>query len=392
MRTLEVTPDRVIDDLRELAALSSDARGAQRVAFTPVWESARRWLRSKAAELPVEVFEDAAHNLWIRHGGPGPALAVGSHIDSVPNGGWLDGALGVLAGLEVLRAAIAAGLSQPVVLVDFADEEGRFGHSLLGSSAMAGLLDLDALRSAGAAETLDLDTLGAAARSRPKLSAYLELHIEQGPVLEAAGVPVAAVSGTLGVRRKKLTFVGQPAHAGATPFAARHDPVLAASRFVLRARELAADRGGLATVGMFEARPGTLTAVAASVVATLDARHAEPEELASLELVLRHEARVCAEAEGCAVHTQELWSIDPVPFDSELLARAHAATGARHAPLVSGPLHDAASVARMGVPTAMMFVRSLGGISHSAIEDSSVEDLRRGIEAFAALAGELLGA
>jgi N-carbamoyl-L-amino-acid hydrolase len=380
----------VIDDLHELAGITSDAHGAQRVAFTPVWDRARRWLRAKAAELPVDVSEDAAQNLWIRHGGRGPALAVGSHLDSVPNGGWLDGALGVLAGLEVLRAVAASNVGRPVVLVDWADEEGRFGHSLLGSSAVAGLLDLDALRAAGAGEVLDLDALRSAAADRPALSAYLELHIEQGPVLEAAGVPVAAVSGTLGVRRRRLTFVGHPAHAGATPLPARQDPVLAASRFALRVRELAADRGALVTVGEFTARPGTPTAVAASVVATLDARHADLDALAAFDIALRDAGRACAEAERCAVHNQELWSIDPVPFDAGLVARAHAAAGARHAPLASGPLHDAAAVARMGVPTAMLFVRSLGGISHSALEDSSAEDLREGVDALAALLAGLL--
>jgi len=385
---LRVDPDRVINDLRELAALTSDERGAQRVAFTPGWERARDWLRAKLAALPVEVFEDGARNLWATlPRGPGPALAIGSHLDSVPDGGWLDGALGVLAGLEVLRAWDG----QPprcLVLVDWADEEGRFGHSLLGSSASAGVLDVDALRDTEAASVLDLDGLKRAAGQRPHLHAYLELHIEQGPILEADGLPLAAVAGTYGVRRDRLRFRGEAAHAGATPLAARRDPVLAGALFVAAARRVAAELTGLATVGAIESEPATATAVARECRLTVDARHARLDGLGSLHAALLTAAASAARDERVALERDAMWSIDPIEFDPRLVAIAQEAIkdASRRDPLTSGPLHDAAALARGGIPVVMLFVRSLGGVSHSPAEDSDEQDLRAAVLALAELA------
>jgi N-carbamoyl-L-amino-acid hydrolase len=309
-------------------------------------------------------------------------------VDSVPDGGWLDGALGTLAALEVLRAA---GERPPrsLVLVDWADEEGRFGHSLLGSSAASGNVDLKALRAAGAGEVIDLDALAAAEQERPPLAAYLELHIEQGPVLERDGAPLAAVSGTFGVRRDRFTFRGRAAHAGATPLDARRDPVAAASRLVLAARETAARIRGLATIGALTASPGTPTAIAASCAATVDARHADADSLDELHAALRDAADAAAEAEGCRVEREALWAIDPIAFDPWLVAKATevvAGLGTPHDPLPSGPLHDAAEMARAGVPTAMLFVRSRGGVSHTAEEDSDADDLRLAVRALGELA------
>ena len=389
---VRVDPDRVIDDLRELAALTSDERGAQRVAFSPVWERAREWLRAKLAELPVYVFEDGAQNLWAtlgRAAGPNarPPLALGSHLDSVPSGGWLDGALGVLAGLEVLRAWDRQS-PRSVVLVDWADEEGRFGHSLLGSSASAGVLDVDGLRETGAVRILDLDGLKRAAGQRPQLHAYLELHIEQGPILEAEGRPLAVVAGTYGVRRDRLRFCGEAAHAGATPLAARRDPVLAGARFVADARRLAAELGGLATVGAIESEPATATAVARECRLTVDARHARLDGLESLHAALLTAAASAASDERVALERDALWSIDPIDFDPRLVDLAREAIGEQSPrdPLTSGPLHDAAALARAGVPVVMLFVRSRGGISHSPAEDSDEQDLRAAVTALAELA------
>jgi N-carbamoyl-L-amino-acid hydrolase len=386
---VDLDPDRVLADLRALAELTSDERGAQRVAFTERWRAARAFLRERLEELPVEVREDSAQNLWATLAGERePAVAVGSHLDSVPDGGRLDGALGTLAALEVLRTA---GERPPrsLVLVDWADEEGRFGHSLLGSSAASGNVDLDALRAAGASEVIDVETLAAAQHERPPLAAYLELHIEQGPVLERDGAPLAAVSGTFGVRRDRFTFRGRAAHAGATPLDARRDPVAAAARLVLAARETAARVRGLATVGALAAAPGTPTAIAASCVATVDARHADADSLDELHAALRDAADAAAEAEGCRVEREALWAIDPIAFDRRLVSKATeivAGLGTPHDPLPSGPLHDAAEMARAGVPTAMLFVRSRGGVSHSAEEDSDAEDLRLAVRALGQLA------
>ncbi|HUO71418.1 MAG TPA: Zn-dependent hydrolase [Solirubrobacteraceae bacterium] len=384
--TDRVDPARVIADLRELAALSTDRRGAQRVAFTEVWEKARAWLRAKLAELPVEVAEDGARNLWVTlAGGAEPAVAIGSHLDSVPDGGWLDGALGVLAGLEILRAA-GPRPARSLVLVDWADEEGRFGHSLLGSSASTGTLDVEAL-DVKVGAVLDLDGLRRAGQQRPRLHAYLELHIEQGPILESEGTALAVVAGTYGVRRARLRFGGQAAHAGATPLAARRDPVLAAARFIVDARRLAGERGGLATVGVIEAEPATPTAVARECGLVVDTRHARRDALVSLHSDLLDAAAAIAHEERVTVEHEVVWSIDPIAFDRELVALAGAllAPAARRDPLTSGPLHDAAAMARAGVPSVMLFVRSLGGISHSPAEDSDPEDLAAAVRALAEL-------
>jgi beta-ureidopropionase / N-carbamoyl-L-amino-acid hydrolase len=384
-----IEPDRVLADLRALADLTSDDRGAQRVAFTERWRAARAFLRERLEELPVQVREDSAQNLWARlEGEREPAVAVGSHLDSVPDGGWLDGALGTLAALEVLRSADERP-PRSLVLVDWADEEGRFGHSLLGSSAASGNVDLDALRAAGAGDVVDLDGLARAASERPPLAAYLELHIEQGPVLERDGAPLAAVAGTFGVRRDRFTFRGRAAHAGATPLDARQDPVAAAARLVLAARETAAAEQGLATVGAIGARPGTPTAVASACAVTVDARHADGESLAELHAALCDAASAAAATERCGVEREALWSIDPIAFDPWLVERATriaAELGPPHDPLRSGPLHDAAEMARAGVPTAMLFVRSRGGVSHSAEEDSDAGDLRLAVRALGGLA------
>jgi hydantoinase/carbamoylase family amidase len=382
-------PDRVLADLRALAELTSDEHGAQRIAFTERWRAARAFLRERLEQLPVEIREDSAQNLWARlEGEHEPAVAVGSHLDSVPDGGWLDGALGTLAALEVLRAA---GKRPPrsLVLVDWADEEGRFGHSLLGSSAVSGNVDLGALRAAGAGDLIDLEALARAAQERPPLAAYLELHIEQGPVLERDDAPLAAVSGTFGVRRDRFTFHGRAAHAGATPLDARQDPVAAAARLVLAARETAATARGLATVGAIGAKPGTPTAVAAECAVTVDARYPDPDGLAELHAALRDAAEAAAQDEGCRLEREGLWAIDPIAFDRWLVERATkivAELGAPHDPVPSGPLHDAAEMARAGVPTAMLFIRSRGGVSHSAEEDSDEDDIRRGVRALGALA------
>jgi N-carbamoyl-L-amino-acid hydrolase len=395
-------PARTVAELRELAALTSDERGAQRVAWGSVWREARGWLRERLDALGLDVRTDPAGNTWATLRGRSDGLiAIGSHLDSVPDGGWLDGALGVLAGLEVMRA-LAASEPPPlsVVLIDWADEEGaRFGHSLLGSSAAAGVLDVEgarglrdrdgvALADALAENGVELERMPEAAVQRPELSAYLELHIEQGPVLEREGLPLAAVRGCFGVRRERLRFTGQSAHAGATPLELRRDPVLAAALFALTVREAARGHGGLATIGAIAAEPGIPTAVAASCAATVDLRHEDAETLHRLYEATLAAAAGAGEAEGVTVETEPLWSIDPIPFDPGLVEAASEVVsdlGGRAEPLPSGPLHDAAAMARAGVPTAMLFVQSRGGLSHTAAEDTDPEYLVLGVRALAGL-------
>ena len=397
-------PQRAIADLRALAELTGGPGGARRLAWTDEWAKARGLLTERLAELPVEVEVDEAGNLWARLAGERPeTVVIGSHIDSVPNGGWLDGALGIMGALETLRSLSERGTPPPctVSLVDWADEEGaRFGRSLLGSSAAAGTLDPDTvrdLRDAGgvrledalAAYGVDLDrALEATGRLRD-VRAYLELHIEQGPVLEGLGLPVGTVLGTVGVERNRVIFRGQAAHAGSTPMTHRLDSFLAAARFALAVRDAAVRHGGMSTTGGATSQPGVITAIAGETALLLDQRHLGADVLAALLAESQELAAEAAAAEGCSVEWEPIWRIEPIPFDPLLIAAAReacrAVAGSDHA-LPSGPLHDAAEMARR-VPTVMIFSSSTNGISHAKEEDTPIEHLELAIRAYAQTVG-----
>jgi len=395
---------RVIADLRELDRRTGGAGGARRVAWTEAWAEARGFLGELLGELGLAPEQDEAGNLWAYlEGEAEPALALGSHLDSVPGGGWLDGALGVMAAAGVLRAWAEAGKRPPrtLALVDWADEEGaRFGRSLLGSSAFAGTLDPAeaaglrdadgvALPDALAAHGVELARAPRAAGRRERLGAYLELHIEQGPVLEAEGVPAAAVRGCVGIERHRFAFRGQAAHAGTTPMERRRDAGLAAADAALRIERLARERGGMATTGALALRPGIATAVPGEAALTVDLRHADADALAAMLAGAEAAARRAASERGCELRREPIWRIEPVRFDGELVAAAREAcrevTGAERV-LVSGALHDAAEVARV-LPAAMVFCPSSGGISHAPEEDTPEQELAAGIEVFGHLAG-----
>jgi N-carbamoyl-L-amino-acid hydrolase len=326
----------------------------------------------------------------------------------VPDGGWLDGSLNILAGLEVLRTALARyGTNPPVTvrLVDWADEEGaRFGKSLFGSSAASGNLDLDEARrltdrdgvtlGAALAELgLDLENVKDAGSELAGAGAYLELHIEQGPVLEDLGLPLGVVLGTYGVERHEITFTGQAAHSGSTPMDRRRDAFLAAARLSPEIYALAERFGGVCTIGSCRTEPGIVTSVAGQCVITLDQRHLEPAGLAQLLAGAREASERFAREGGVEVSWQRLWQIEPIPFDAQLLDFCEAAitevAGRAHR-LPSGPLHDAAEVARAGIPTVMMFVQSLRGISHNRIEDTLEEHLELSVQALDRLAGRTM--
>ena len=397
---LRVDPPRVVAALRELHERTGDERGAQRLAWGETWRTARRWLYEQISPLPVEITEDAAGNRWATlHGERPEAVVIGSHIDSVPNGGWLDGSLGLLAGLEVLRALADRGTPPVTIrLVDWADEEGaRFGYGCLGSSAAARTVDLaelddltdrdgrrlpDVLADNGVDVARMLDAAG----ELRDAAAYLELHIEQGPVLEALGLPLGVVVGTSGVERHTITFSGQAAHAGSTPMDARRDPLAAAARLVLAVREPAYEAGAVATVGSCVTDPGIPTAVPARCRITLDQRDRDAGVLARLLERARADAAAIAADEGVSVKWEKLWGIEPVDFDPQLIALAdeavRAVAGDGHQ-LPSGPLHDAAEVARAGVPTVMLFTQSLRGLSHTPEEDTRPEHLELAVRALA---------
>ncbi|WP_027481526.1 Zn-dependent hydrolase [Deinococcus pimensis] len=389
---MPIDPLRTLEELKELRALTGDEHGAQRVAFTPVWARARAWLREKLAELPVEVHQDPAGNLWATlRGERDDALLIGGHMDSVPNGGWLDGCLNVLAGLEVMRRAAQEG-TPPVTLrlVDWADEEGaRFGRSLLGSSAASGTLDLESVRGlrdrdgvtlpeALASQGIDFERLPEAHAELRAARAYLELHIEQGPVLEDLDLPLGAVLGTFGVERHTITWRGQAAHSGSTPMNRRRDALLAAGKMAQEVYALTDRHGGVSTIGSAKTRPGIVTSVVEECEITLDLRHLDLATLTAMWEDARAAARRFADEGGVTVEFGDLWRIDPMPFHPELIELCDEAIrevcGVSHR-LPSGPLHDAAEVARAGVPTVMLFVQSLRGISHNRIEDTKEEHL-----------------
>ena len=351
--------------------------------------------------LPVETHSDAAGNLWTTLPGDSErALLIGGHLDSVPNGGWLDGCLNVLAGVEILRRINAQCHGRPAVtvrLVDWADEEGaRFGKSLFGSSACSGNLDLDearqlrdrdgirlpdALREHG----VDLETVKASHRELAHAAAYLELHIEQGPVLLDLDRPLGTVLGTFGVERHAMTFHGQAAHSGSTPMNRRRDAFLAAAQMAAEIYRIADRLGGVCTIGSCTTKPGIVTSLVAECRLTLDQRHLDATALAHMIEEARNASERFAHAGGVTVEWERIWNIKPVHFHPELLAlcdKSITATGAAVHRLPSGPLHDAAEVARAGVPTAMMFVQSLHGISHNKIEDTREEHIEMAVAAF----------
>lgn len=404
-----LNPARTVQELKELRSLTSDDHGAQRVAFTETWAKARAWLKDRMADLPVEVHSDEAGNLWATLAGASEkALLIGGHLDSVPNGGWLDGCLNVLAGLEVLRRICAEHGGRPPVtvrLVDWADEEGaRFGRSLFGSSAAAGSLNPDEVRGltdrdgvtlADALKACGID-LARATEARGELrgsAAYIELHIEQGPVLEDLGMPLGAVIGTVGVERHTVKFRGQAAHSGSTPMDRRRDAFLAAGKMAQEIYSIAARWGGVCTIGSCTTRPGIVTSVVEECVITLDQRHLDAGHLAQMWQEAQDAARRFALEGSVEVEFSDLWRIEPVPFHPDLIGLCDAAIretcGASHR-LPSGPLHDAAEVARAGVPSVMLFVQSLLGISHNRIENTKVEHLELAVEALNRLAAKTM--
>jgi N-carbamoyl-L-amino-acid hydrolase len=403
-----VNAARVLENLEELRTLTSDEHGAQRVAWSPMLLKARAWFEEKLKGLPVEHHYDAAGNHWVTLAGESErALVVGSHLDSVPNGGWLDGPLGVLAGLEVLTSFAEKYGKPPVTvrLVDWADEEGaRFGRSMFGSGAFAGRVSVEVervrtdregvtLEAALAACGVDVERVGEAVVEQKNLAAYLELHIEQGPVLERLGKSLAAVQGTKGVTRWAITFRGQEAHAGSTPMNVRRDALAAAAKLALEIRPIAKKHPqAVATMGSVKTSPGIATAVAGRCETTLDMRDLDAEVLAEMLRDAKAASERFAQEEGCTVEWSQIWSIEPIPFNAELrslcaeaiLETVGEAAGAVEE-LPSGALHDAAEVARLGIPAEMMFVQSLNGLSHNAAEDTRREHLEQAVHAFARL-------
>jgi len=330
---MTLQPQRTIDELKELRALTGDENGAQRVAFTETWAKARKWFKEKLTGLPVEYEIDEAGNAWVTlRGQSDKEMLMGGHIDSVPNGGWLDGCLNVMGALEVLRRIASEGTPPVTVrVVDWADEEGaRFGRSLFGSSACSGTMNPDELRDlkdkegirlvdAIAQYGINLDTAKESHKQLKNAKAYLELHIEQGPVLLDMDLPLGVVLGTFGVERHAIRFTGQAAHSGSTPMNRRRDALGGVSKLHLEIREIGKRHGGVCTVGRVVTQPGIVTAVVGQADMTLDQRHLDADALAAMYREAHEASLRIAKEENIEVEWSKLWDIHPILFHPDLI-------------------------------------------------------------------------
>jgi beta-ureidopropionase / N-carbamoyl-L-amino-acid hydrolase len=397
----DINGERLLADLRTLAAIGGlPDGGVDRLAWSEHDLAGRRWFAERMAEAGIEARVDAAMNVFGHMPGTvGPWVLTGSHLDSVPNGGRLDGAYGAVAALEVLRTLAESGdpLAEQLEIVGFADEEGvRFESGLIGSLALVGELDIERLRDgldwqgvpirqvlAGAGR--DLDRMLEAQKHRDSIKAFLELHVEQGPRMEADGIDLAVVTGIVGVHRQRIEVQGTQNHAGTTPFRLRHDAGRAAARAASELREIVqgVDAEVVANIGSMRFHPGGVNVIPGRAQFTLEVRHlAEPVIGEAVWAFATRLERICAE-EGCRSEVELLSSVPPAPMDAtvlEALEHACADLGRRRAKLSSGAGHDAAVLSRH-VPSGMLFVPSVGGLSHSPQETTSDEHLVLGAQA-----------
>lgn len=403
----------VISDLKELEKLTADENGAQRVAWTPVWDLAREWFIKKMKLEGADVIVDSAYNLFAKvQGETDDAICIGSHLDCVPNGGWLDGALGVVAAMGIVKKYGIHGHKprKTIYATCWADEEGaRFGRSCIGSSAVSGNLDIEE-----AAELKDnnnitfsqaLKRYGLKISDFPKakkefldkkVSNYLELHIEQAPVLESKRKSVACVSGICGCERDYITFIGQRAHSGC-PISMRHDAFLTAAQAALDFRKIGlkyteGEKYGYCTVGKVNVIPGVVTIFPGTCTISLDQRHIDKGILKKMNDEAYEACKQTAKSNGVQFKVQKVWSNPPTIFNKKLIELCKQAvmeeTG-DSLEMYSGPLHDAAEIAKF-VPSVMMFVQSKNGLSHCKEEDTNENDLIHGISAFFNLADKVI--
>jgi hydantoinase/carbamoylase family amidase len=389
--------------LAELATLGATPNGIDRALFTAAEYAARRKFADWANADGLSVEQDRAGNVFARlngHVAEGPPLLCGSHLDTVKGGGAYDGALGVVGGLEALAGIAASGAvrQRPFEVVAWAGEEGsRFPLGCLGSSAFAGLTpygEIEALVGDDGERFSDalngpsglLEGIPVRAGFAPP-AAYLELHIEQGPVLDRAAIRLGVVTAIAGQRRLRIEIEGQPGHAGTVPMSIRADALCAASEVVLAVERAALDVGdAVATVGWLVVEPNGTNIVPGRVSLRVDARSVDDDRVAEIERRIRLAAAETADRRGTAISVERFEVRAAAPMDPHLRAivrRSCERFVAEPLDLPSGAGHDAMCLAQI-VPTAMLFVPSIGGRSHVATEKSDPEDLELGIEALAA--------
>jgi N-carbamoyl-L-amino-acid hydrolase len=381
--------ERLLADLDALAQIGRGSNGAlNRVAYSPADQAGRAWVAEQMRALGLQVRVDAAGNTIGRYAGSAdlPPIALGSHTDTVPNGGSYDGALGVVAALACARALYTAGirLRHPVEVINFAAEEATMAGGTTGSQALAGLSnpaifdrpawDGRPVREHLLAAGLDPATFTAARRMPNELAAYLELHIEQGEVLTTAGVPIGIVEGFVGIRRYAVTFEGYANHAGTTPMHRRRDALVAAAPFITFVRDLAVARGIVATIGTLTVHPGAPNVIPGLVDLIVETRGLDATVLDQVEADLAEQAR------GAGARISTVVSKPPVQCDLTVvgvLATACETLGLGYMRMPSGAGHDAMCLASL-CPQAMIFVPSQGGVSHSPDEYTTPEDCVNG--------------
>jgi allantoate deiminase len=389
-------------DLEEAARIGADDGGVSRFAWTPELAEANDWLAGRLEELGLVAEIDPAGNVFGKwETGEGPAVLVGSHLDTVPRGGRYDGALGVLAAVEAVRTLRREGVEprRPLWVVSFNDEEGaRFQTGMLGSRTFAGECDLDDWRARGVADAMaaagfDFERLPDARRI-DEVGAYLELHIEQGPVLERDGVDLGIVTGVVGLLGFRARFVGEANHAGTTPMELRRDALAGAARAVLALRDEARRREDMtANVGAIAVEPGGFNVIPGAADFSIDVRSPTGPGFARAEAFVRETVARIADDERLALELSETQRLEPVPLDpslQEALERAAESERASHLRLVSGAGHDAMILGRH-VPAGLLFVPSRGGISHSPAEYTAPEHCQLGARVLARALRDLVG-
>jgi beta-ureidopropionase / N-carbamoyl-L-amino-acid hydrolase len=398
MRNLTVNGERLWASLMELARIGATAKGGVcRLAASDLDGEARRLFIRWCEEAGCTVTIDHIGNIFARRPGRNPELApvmAGSHLDTQPTGGRFDGAYGVMAGLEVVRTLNDLGYETeaPIEIVAWTNEEGsRFSPAMVGSGVFAGVFTLDAAlatRDNNAPALMlgaELERIGFAGKApvgeRP-VSAYFEAHIEQGPILEAAGLPIGIVTGAQGQRWYEITVTGQEAHAGPTPMPRRRDALVGAARMIDAVNKIGHAHApqACATVGFVQVSPNSRNTIPGHVFFTVDFRHPQDEVLSAMDRELRAACAAAAATQSLEAAVEEFWYFPPTAFDPALVGavrEAAATQGYKHQDIVSGAGHDAVYMARVA-PAAMIFVPCVGGISHNEIEDAKPEDLTAG--------------
>jgi allantoate deiminase len=396
-----ITAAELDELLRDLVPIGLDEDEATtRLAWTREDEEAAGWFARRAGAIGRRLARDGAGNLWACPDAPPPWWALGSHLDSVARGGRFDGALGVLAALETVRSLKREGgtLRRPLWLVSFNDEEGsRFQTGMLGSRAFVGDVDLGDWRGRGVADAMEEAGFEFArlpeARAVEGVGAYLELHIEQGPVLEQEGVDLGIVTGIAGLLGFRVRLTGEANHAGTTPMAARRDALAGAARVVLALREEARARGDVtANVGVLTIQPGGFNVIPGVAEFTIDVRAGEAEAFARVGRFVRDTLERVAAEEQLGLEVSETHRKPPTSLDPELqdiLARSAAEEGASVRRMPSGAGHDAMVLAKH-MPAAMLFVPSRAGISHSPEEFTPPEQCELGARVLARAVRELV--